>query len=85
MVWLIWISVFFVYVLLQEEDGYTGLHHAAKLGKLEIVNMLLETGQVDVNAQVKEEPTCQYLGPYNNLNLHCPDDNSLTDTSYQAY
>uniref|UniRef100_A0A669BQ67 Euchromatic histone-lysine N-methyltransferase 2 n=1 Tax=Oreochromis niloticus TaxID=8128 RepID=A0A669BQ67_ORENI len=34
-----------------EEDGYTGLHHAAKLGNLEIVNMLLETGQVDVNAQ----------------------------------
>uniref|UniRef100_A0A669F3J0 Euchromatic histone-lysine N-methyltransferase 2 n=1 Tax=Oreochromis niloticus TaxID=8128 RepID=A0A669F3J0_ORENI len=33
-------------------DGYTGLHHAAKLGNLEIVNMLLETGQVDVNAQV---------------------------------
>uniref|UniRef100_A0A8C6SVS9 Euchromatic histone-lysine N-methyltransferase 2 n=1 Tax=Neogobius melanostomus TaxID=47308 RepID=A0A8C6SVS9_9GOBI len=31
------------------EDGYTGLHHAAKLGNLEIVNMLLETGQVDVN------------------------------------
>uniref|UniRef100_A0A672IJS2 Euchromatic histone-lysine N-methyltransferase 2 n=1 Tax=Salarias fasciatus TaxID=181472 RepID=A0A672IJS2_SALFA len=39
----------------QEEDGYTGLHHAAKLGNLETVNMLLETGQVDVNAQVKEE------------------------------
>lgn len=37
----------------QEEDGYTGLHHAAKLGSLEIVTMLLETGQVDVNAQVK--------------------------------
>uniref|UniRef100_A0A7N6BF60 Euchromatic histone-lysine N-methyltransferase 2 n=1 Tax=Anabas testudineus TaxID=64144 RepID=A0A7N6BF60_ANATE len=33
------------------EDGYTGLHHAAKLGNLEIVKMLLETGQVDVNAQ----------------------------------
>uniref|UniRef100_A0A7N8XRX7 Euchromatic histone-lysine N-methyltransferase 2 n=1 Tax=Mastacembelus armatus TaxID=205130 RepID=A0A7N8XRX7_9TELE len=33
------------------EDGYTALHHAAKLGSLEIVNMLLETGQVDVNAQ----------------------------------
>uniref|UniRef100_A0A8C4GQS4 Euchromatic histone-lysine N-methyltransferase 2 n=1 Tax=Dicentrarchus labrax TaxID=13489 RepID=A0A8C4GQS4_DICLA len=33
------------------EDGYTGLHHAAKLGNLETVNMLLETGQVDVNAQ----------------------------------
>uniref|UniRef100_A0AAQ5Y6I8 Euchromatic histone-lysine N-methyltransferase 2 n=1 Tax=Amphiprion ocellaris TaxID=80972 RepID=A0AAQ5Y6I8_AMPOC len=32
-------------------DGYTGLHHAAKLGNLEIVGMLLETGQVDVNAQ----------------------------------
>uniref|UniRef100_A0A3B5AH39 Uncharacterized protein n=1 Tax=Stegastes partitus TaxID=144197 RepID=A0A3B5AH39_9TELE len=32
-------------------DGYTGLHHAAKLGNLEIVSMLLETGQVDVNAQ----------------------------------
>ncbi|MED6291325.1 hypothetical protein CHARACLAT_022394, partial [Characodon lateralis] len=34
-----------------EVDGYTGLHHAAKLGNLEIVKMLLETGQVDVNAQ----------------------------------
>uniref|UniRef100_A0A665VF55 Euchromatic histone-lysine N-methyltransferase 2 n=1 Tax=Echeneis naucrates TaxID=173247 RepID=A0A665VF55_ECHNA len=34
-----------------EDDGYTGLHHAAKLGSLEIVSMLLETGQVDVNAQ----------------------------------
>lgn len=41
--------------LYQEEDGYTGLHHAAKLGNLEIVNMLLETGQVDVNAQVGAE------------------------------
>ncbi|XP_061520991.1 histone-lysine N-methyltransferase EHMT2 [Phycodurus eques] len=34
-----------------EEDGYTGLHHAAKQGNLEIVNILLETGQVDVNSQ----------------------------------
>ncbi|KAM6959204.1 histone-lysine N-methyltransferase EHMT2 [Aplochiton taeniatus] len=34
-----------------EDDGYTGLHHAAKLGSLEIVNLLLETGQVDINAQ----------------------------------
>lgn len=49
-----------VCVCLQEEDGYTGLHHAAKLGNLEILNMLLETGQVDVNAQVKEEPECLY-------------------------
>lgn len=40
-------------LFVQEEDGYTGLHHAAKLGSLEIVTMLLETGQVDVNAQVK--------------------------------
>ncbi|XP_075868086.1 histone-lysine N-methyltransferase EHMT2 isoform X4 [Nelusetta ayraudi] len=43
-----------------EEDGYTGLHHAAKLGSLEIVTMLLETGQVDVNAQVKGR--CQSAG-----------------------
>lgn len=41
--------------IFQEEDGYTGLHHAAKLGNLEIVNMLLETGQVDVNAQVEKD------------------------------
>ncbi|XP_014033098.2 histone-lysine N-methyltransferase EHMT2 isoform X4 [Salmo salar] len=34
-----------------EEDGYTGLHHAAKLGSLDIVTLLLETGQVDINAQ----------------------------------
>ncbi|XP_053718857.1 histone-lysine N-methyltransferase EHMT2 isoform X1 [Synchiropus splendidus] len=34
-----------------EEEGYTGLHHASKQGNLEIVSMLLETGQVDVNAQ----------------------------------
>uniref|UniRef100_A0A674AWV1 Euchromatic histone-lysine N-methyltransferase 2 n=1 Tax=Salmo trutta TaxID=8032 RepID=A0A674AWV1_SALTR len=33
------------------EDGYTGLHHAAKLGSLDIVTLLLETGQVDINAQ----------------------------------
>uniref|UniRef100_A0AAY5KLW0 Euchromatic histone-lysine N-methyltransferase 2 n=1 Tax=Esox lucius TaxID=8010 RepID=A0AAY5KLW0_ESOLU len=33
------------------EDGYTGLHHASKLGNLEIVTLLLETGQVDINAQ----------------------------------
>lgn len=45
-------SLFYV-IFHQEEDGYTGLHHAAKLGNLEIVRMLLETGQVDVNAQVK--------------------------------
>ncbi|KAM3858182.1 histone-lysine N-methyltransferase EHMT2 [Diretmus argenteus] len=34
-----------------EDDGYTGLHHAAKLGNKETVSMLLETGQVDINAQ----------------------------------
>uniref|UniRef100_A0AAY5EUQ0 Euchromatic histone-lysine N-methyltransferase 2 n=1 Tax=Electrophorus electricus TaxID=8005 RepID=A0AAY5EUQ0_ELEEL len=33
------------------EDGSTGLHHAAKLGNLEIVTLLLNTGQVDINAQ----------------------------------
>lgn len=38
----------------QEEDGSTGLHHAAKLGNLDIVRLLLGTGQVDVNAQVRE-------------------------------
>lgn len=52
-----WISVFVLVV--EEEDGYTGLHHAAKLGSLEIVTMLMETGQVDVNAQVKKEPKWQ--------------------------
>ncbi|TSK20284.1 Histone-lysine N-methyltransferase EHMT2 [Bagarius yarrelli] len=39
------------YLLIQEEDGSTGLHHAAKLGNLEIVSLLLNTGQVDINAQ----------------------------------
>lgn len=34
-----------------EEDGSTGLHHAAKLGNLEVVMLLLNTGQVDLNAQ----------------------------------
>uniref|UniRef100_A0A671KS72 Histone-lysine N-methyltransferase EHMT2-like n=1 Tax=Sinocyclocheilus anshuiensis TaxID=1608454 RepID=A0A671KS72_9TELE len=34
-----------------EEDGSTGLHHAAKLGNLEVVMLLLSTGQVDINAQ----------------------------------
>ena len=38
----------------QEEDGYTGLHHAAKQGNLQLVQLLLETGQVDINAQVRE-------------------------------
>ncbi|XP_051520544.1 histone-lysine N-methyltransferase EHMT2-like isoform X3 [Myxocyprinus asiaticus] len=33
------------------EDGSTGLHHAAKLGNLEVVTLLLSTGQVDLNAQ----------------------------------
>uniref|UniRef100_A0A673LSP1 Histone-lysine N-methyltransferase EHMT2-like n=1 Tax=Sinocyclocheilus rhinocerous TaxID=307959 RepID=A0A673LSP1_9TELE len=32
-------------------DGSTGLHHAAKLGNLEVVMLLLSTGQVDINAQ----------------------------------
>lgn len=36
----------------QEEDGSTCLHHAAKNGNLEMVDLLLSTGQVDVNAQV---------------------------------
>lgn len=36
----------------QEEDGSTCLHHAAKIGNLEMVSLLLGTGQVDVNAQV---------------------------------
>ncbi|XP_058715939.1 histone-lysine N-methyltransferase EHMT2-like [Poecile atricapillus] len=35
----------------QEEDGSTCLHHAAKNGNLEMVELLLGTGQVDVNAQ----------------------------------
>lgn len=38
--------------VVQEEDGSTGLHHAAKLGNLEVVTLLLSTGQVDINAQV---------------------------------
>uniref|UniRef100_A0A8C3MVW8 Uncharacterized protein n=1 Tax=Geospiza parvula TaxID=87175 RepID=A0A8C3MVW8_GEOPR len=33
------------------EDGSTCLHHAAKNGNLEMVELLLSTGQVDVNAQ----------------------------------
>lgn len=37
----------------QEEDGSTCLHHAAKIGNLEMVSLLLSTGQVDVNAQVR--------------------------------
>lgn len=53
--------LFFLNIIVhQEEDGYTGLHHAAKLGNLETVNMLLETGQVDVNAQVKQDPGCLF-------------------------
>ncbi len=38
--------------VVQEENGSTGLHHAAKLGNLEVVMLLLSTGQVDLNAQV---------------------------------
>uniref|UniRef100_A0A8C3UJ89 Euchromatic histone lysine methyltransferase 2 n=1 Tax=Catharus ustulatus TaxID=91951 RepID=A0A8C3UJ89_CATUS len=33
------------------KDGSTCLHHAAKNGNLEMVELLLSTGQVDVNAQ----------------------------------
>uniref|UniRef100_A0A8C2ZCL5 Euchromatic histone-lysine N-methyltransferase 2 n=1 Tax=Cyclopterus lumpus TaxID=8103 RepID=A0A8C2ZCL5_CYCLU len=51
LVYLFRVSWFRAGAQVDEEDGYTGLHHAAKLGNLEIVNMLLETGQVDVNAQ----------------------------------
>lgn len=46
----------------QEEDGSTCLHHAAKIGNLEMVNLLLSTGQVDVNAQVRARPP-QAPGP----------------------
>ncbi|XP_056371565.1 histone-lysine N-methyltransferase EHMT2-like [Oenanthe melanoleuca] len=35
----------------KEKDGSTCLHHAAKNGNLEMVELLLSTGQVDVNAQ----------------------------------
>ncbi|CAB1321098.1 unnamed protein product [Coregonus sp. 'balchen'] len=45
-----------------EEDGYTGLHHAAKLGSLDIVTLLLETGQVDINAQVGQSKRGTLLG-----------------------
>ncbi|XP_070996083.1 histone-lysine N-methyltransferase EHMT2-like isoform X1 [Oncorhynchus clarkii lewisi] len=45
-----------------EEDGYTGLHHAAKLGSLDIVTLLLETGQVDINAQVGKSERGTLLG-----------------------
>ncbi|XP_075042642.1 histone-lysine N-methyltransferase EHMT2 isoform X2 [Mixophyes fleayi] len=38
-------------ISLQEEDGSTCLHHAAKSGNLEMLNFLLSTGQVNVNAQ----------------------------------
>lgn len=40
----------------QEEDGSTCLHHAAKIGNLDMVGLLLSTGQVDVNAQVRGPP-----------------------------
>uniref|UniRef100_A0A672T426 Histone-lysine N-methyltransferase EHMT2-like n=1 Tax=Sinocyclocheilus grahami TaxID=75366 RepID=A0A672T426_SINGR len=33
------------------KDGSTGLHHAAKLGNLEVLMLLLSTGQVDLNTQ----------------------------------
>lgn len=49
----------------QEEDGSTCLHHAAKIGNLEMVSLLLSTGQVDVNAQVSglaALPSHSYLG-----------------------
>ena len=56
----------------QEEDGYTGLHHAAKQGNLQLVHLLLETGQVDINAQVRGGPEetvsvatrCDYILQY---------------------
>ncbi|KAK2101503.1 Histone-lysine N-methyltransferase ehmt2 [Saguinus oedipus] len=35
----------------KEVDSSTYLHHAAKTGNLEMVSLLLSTGQVDVNAQ----------------------------------
>lgn len=54
-VWFAVISFSVCVTVNQEDDGYTGLHHAAKLGNLEIVKMLLETGQADVNAQVKSQ------------------------------
>uniref|UniRef100_A0A5F9DID6 Uncharacterized protein n=1 Tax=Oryctolagus cuniculus TaxID=9986 RepID=A0A5F9DID6_RABIT len=34
-----------------KEDGTTCLHQAAKVGNLEMVSLLLSTGQVDVRAQ----------------------------------
>uniref|UniRef100_A0A670I4D2 [histone H3]-lysine(9) N-methyltransferase n=1 Tax=Podarcis muralis TaxID=64176 RepID=A0A670I4D2_PODMU len=34
-----------------KDDGSTCLHHAAKNGNVEMVSLLLSTGQVDVNAQ----------------------------------
>lgn len=39
----------------KEDDGSTCLHHAAKNGNVEMVSLLLSTGQVDVNAQVSGE------------------------------
>lgn len=65
----------------QEEDGSTCLHHAAKIGNLEMVSLLLSTGQVDVNAQVRGPaalppfplPATQPLGPRLSLRLqHLP-------------
>ncbi|XP_023665526.1 histone-lysine N-methyltransferase EHMT2 isoform X7 [Paramormyrops kingsleyae] len=47
-----------------EDDGSTGLHHAAKLGNLDIVNLLLGTGQVDINAQVGARGRGSRLGSW---------------------
>lgn len=54
----------------QEEDGSTCLHHAAKMGNLEMVSLLLSTGQVDVNAQVSGLAASHARVP--GLNLGCP-------------
>lgn len=48
----------------QEEDGSTCLHHAAKIGNLEMVSLLLSTGQVDVNAQVSGPPSTAPPAPW---------------------
>lgn len=53
----------------QEEDGSTCLHHAAKIGNLEMVSLLLSTGQVDVNAQVSGPGCPPSLAPGSWLSL----------------
>lgn len=55
----------------QDAEGSTCLHLAAKKGHYDVVQYLLSNGKMDVNCQVRPSLGQELLGPGQGLPQHC--------------